>query len=263
MMNWLLTNGVRIAAVIAGAWILLIALRAALRGVFLRVIAKRGARLSDDDRKRAATIARVVNRTVTVAVIAVVLMMVLSEFGLNIGPLIAGAGIVGVAVGFGAQTLVKDGLSGLFILMENQYRVGDVIRIDTITGEVEDITLRRTVLRDEDGAIHQITNGDIRRTTNYSRESARVSVSLPIAHGADAGPIIALANRVGAELAEDSAFKKMIKRAPAFDRIDTITGSGYAVIVSAGAAPHEQWRVQDELRKRLLEALQKEGVKLG
>jgi len=263
LIDWLLTNGLRLLAIIAIAWIGLAVLRSSVRGLLKRAVAKHAARLSDDEKNRAATIARVINRTVSTVVIAIVLMMVLSEFGVNIGPLIAGAGIIGVAIGFGAQSLVRDCVSGLFILIEDQYRVGDVVKIDALIGEVEDMTLRRTVLRDADGAIHQVANGDIKKTANYSRDSARVNVELPIAHGTEVDRIIALVNAVGTALAEDPDFKKAIKKTPSFERVESISGSGYIAIVAAGAAPHDQWRVANALRRRLLDAMRQEGIKLG
>jgi small conductance mechanosensitive channel len=139
--------------------------------------------------------------------------MVLSELGLNIGPVLAGLGVAGLAFGFGSQYLIRDLIAGLFIIMENQYRVGDVARVAGIAGLVEDINLRRTLLRDLDGIVHVVPNGEIRVASNLTRGFSRVNLNISVAYDTDLEHAMAVIDRVGKELARDPQLRKRIKKA--------------------------------------------------
>ncbi len=258
--DWLLTSGLRavflLVAIIGG----IIAVRIIAKGSVRRMIARLGGDPEHADVKRAKTLIRVITRTSTIAIIVIGLAMALSEFGLNIAPILAGAGVVGFAIGFGAQQLVRDTIAGLFILIENQYRVGDCVALDGLQGIVTDITLRRTVIRDDAGALTTVPNGDIKRSANFSKEHARIQIDLPLAYASDADRVIAIINRVGASLAQSPDEKKRIKKPIAFDRIVSFGETSMTVRASGETVPSARESVAGEYRLRLLEALKQEGI---
>jgi small-conductance mechanosensitive channel len=202
---WLATNGLRIVIVFAGVWVLNRIAGLSIERVIRKVVKPDFYATAEAEKKREDTLIRVFSRTFAIILYLMAGMMVLSEFGVNIGPLIAGAGVAGVAIGFGAQYLIRDLITGLFIIMENQYRVGDVICLDGTCGQVEDINLRMTVLRDADGTVHCIPNGEIKKTSNMSKDFSRVNLDVGIGYDADIEKVTEVVNRTGAELAGDPA----------------------------------------------------------
>ncbi len=181
---------------------------------------------------------------------------------LNTAPLFASAGIIGVAVGFGSQTLVKDFLSGLFIISENQYRVGDIIDINGATGTVERIGARSTVIRDLDGNVHYFPNGTIQHVINKTMgySMARFTVSVNLSNELE--DIIELINKTGEKLAEEAKWKNKIITAPKFESIGEFTSSSVNLLISAKTQPSDQWSVIAEMRRRLLAAFEKNKVEL-
>ncbi|MFC2033051.1 mechanosensitive ion channel family protein [Chloroflexota bacterium] len=191
-----------------------------------------------------------------------VIFMVLSELAVPIGPMLAGLGVVGIAVGFGAQYLIRDLIAGTFILIENQYRVGDVAKVADIWGLVEEVNLRKTVLRDLDGAVHHVPNGEIRVASNYSRHFARVNLNISVAYGTDLDFAIGVINRVCHEMAEAEEWSKAIKLVPQVLRVDKLGDSGIDIKILGEVKPLEQWRVTGELRLRLKKAFDAEGIEI-
>jgi small conductance mechanosensitive channel len=189
-------------------------------------------------------------------------MMILDEVGIAIGPVLAGFGIAGVAIGFGAQYLIRDLIAGIFIVLENQYRVGDVVNIADIGGLVEEITLRKTVLRDLDGVVHHIPNGEIRTASNLTRHFSRVNLNVSVAYGTDLDHAISVINRVGKELAQDEKLGKVIKSPPQVLRVDNLGDSGIDIKILGDVKPGEQWTVMGELRLRLKKAFDAEGIEI-
>jgi small conductance mechanosensitive channel len=194
--------------------------------------------------------------------VVVALFMILSELGIDIGPLLAGAGVIGIAVGFGAQSLIKDLLGGMFILIEDQYNKGDVVKIAGIAGLVEEVNLRRTVLRDLEGIVHSIPNGQITTVSNYTRDWARVKLDISVGYGEDMDHVFKVINRVGKELAEDKYFKDLIKTPPQVLRVQKFGDSGIDIRVLGDVRPMKQWEVTGELRKRLKKAFDDEGIEI-
>ncbi len=190
-------------------------------------------------------------------------LLLLSEFGIDIAPLLAGAGIAGVALGFGAQSMVKDYLAGLFILMENQYRVGDVIQINRdVSGTVEQVTLRTTVLRDLDGMVHHIPNGVIEIATNKTMGYANVNLDIGVGYDTDIDKLELLINEVGVELAKDKTWEDKIQTPPAFRRVAEFADSAIIVKIVGRTEPTKQWSVTGELRRRLKKAFDKNGIEI-
>jgi small conductance mechanosensitive channel len=213
--------------------------------------------------KRIDTLSHVAHRTLGVIGVLVVLITVLPEFGINVGALLAGAGIIGIAVGLGAQSLVKDVLSGLFILIENQYGKGDVVHVAGVGGLVEDVNLRRTLLRDQDGALHTVPNGAIAVASNLTRTWSRVNTVVRVSESEDLDRVFAAINRVGDELAKDPAWSDDIIAAPKTLGIEGFSDSGVEVRIVGDTQPNRQWDVTRELRLRLKKAFDTEGIRRG
>jgi moderate conductance mechanosensitive channel len=211
-------------------------------------------------RKRIETLSHVVYRTAVAVVAVLVVVMVLPQFGVDVAPLIAGLGLVGLAVGFGAQNLVKDVINGMFILVENQYGRGDVVEIAGISGLVEDINLRRTILRDLDGTVHFVPHSQILVASNLTKGYSRVNLNVRIAYETDVDHAIEVVNRIGLEMSKEAEYEGKIKDPPHVLRVDALTDSAIELKVTGETAPIEQWDIMGELRRRLKLAFDKEGI---
>ncbi len=211
--------------------------------------------------RRVETLSSVIVRSAQVVLFFLALFTILPEFGFDIRPVLAGVGITSIALGLGAQTLVKDTLNGIFILAENQYAKGDVITIAGVTGTVEDVSLRRTCVRDVDGVIYTVPNSSVVVAANYTRDFAKVRVTVPVAASADLAKVRELSDALGRDLARDPAYADMIISPPQYLRVDSIDVNGVAVQVNGTVKPGSQWEVAGVLRARLLEAFQKAGIK--
>jgi small-conductance mechanosensitive channel len=211
--------------------------------------------------KRIDTLSSVMYRTIAAAIFIVALVMALPELGLSIGPLIAAIGILGVAVGLGAQNLARDVVNGTFILLENQYGRGDVVTIAGSTGLVEDINLRRTVLRDLDGVVHFIPHSEVKTTSNETKGFSRVNLIVSVPYSADTDKVFEVINRVGLEMARDPQWAPRIREAPSALRIDKLGDAAVEIRVLGVTEPMEQWPVKGELRRRLRIAFDKEGIR--
>ena len=211
-------------------------------------------------KKRIDTLSHVIYRTLLFVVLAVVVVTILPEFGVNAAALIAGLGLFGLAVGFGAQNLVKDIINGTFILVENQYGVGDVVTVGGITGVVQDINLRRTILRDMDGVVHSVGHGQVDITSNWTKSFSRVNLNVAVSYTTDLDRAIEVINGVGKELAEDPMYKGRIIDAPHVLRVDAFAESGIELKIIGDTAPIEQWTIMGELRLRLKKAFDAEGI---
>ncbi len=260
--DWLTTSGLRIllvAGLLAGAYIL-------FRAVFprlLRAAVLRGVPKPDEEmQKRLDTLVAVADRTAGLVAFVLAVITILPEAGVNITAILTGFGITGLALALGAQALVRDAINGLFLLAENQYRKGDVIRIAEVTGTVEDLTLRRTIIRDEDGVLHSVPNGAISVVSNYTRDFARVNLEVRVAYGEDLSRVTQIIDRVGRELASDAQYKRLISEAPRASRVESVGDLGVAVTVSARTRPAARWDVAAELRRRLTDAFIAEGVRV-
>jgi moderate conductance mechanosensitive channel len=189
-------------------------------------------------------------------------LMILRTFNLDIGPAIAGLGIVGIAVGFGAQSLVKDYLNGSLILIENQFSKGDVIRIAGVAGTVEDFSLRRTTLRDLDGVVHTVPNGEITVASNLTRVWSRINQDVTVAYGTDIDKAIEVVDAVGREMASDPAWKRRILETPRVDRVAGFAEYGVTLKILGTVRAPDQWSAAGEFRKRLLAAFRENGIEI-
>ena len=212
------------------------------------------------EEKRENTLIQVLSGAAYIIIWLIALMMILSEMGIAIGPLIAAAGIAGLAFGFGGQYLIRDLISGMFIILENQYRTGDVVCFDKTCGLVEHLTLRMTTLRDLSGTVHHVPHGEVHTVSNLSKGYSRVNLDIGVAYDSDIEHVIEVVNRVGKEMAEDASWKEHILKAPAFLRVDDFADSAIVIKILGDTTPIMQWDVTGELRKRLKVAFDKEGI---
>jgi len=259
---WILDHGLKIVVIAIAAYLLNIILtRIIARAIRISMVADET--MSKEGKKRREdTLLHISNGAVRISLLIIAVLMILQESGLKIGPILAGAGIVGLAVGFGAQYLIRDIITGLFIILENQYRIGDVVKIDEASGTVESITLRLTSLRDMNGTVHHIPHGEIKRVSNMSKSFARVNLDIGVAYKTDIDHLIEVINRTGKELAEDPDFSEYILTPPKFLRVNEFADSAIMVKIMGDTKSLRQWEVTGELRKRLKIAFDKEGIEI-
>ncbi|MBI2674552.1 MAG: mechanosensitive ion channel family protein [Candidatus Yanofskybacteria bacterium] len=260
--TWFFDHGIAVLVILVLAFIV-DRLTHMFIGKFITKAVSTGRFVSKEaEEKRANTLISIIRRLIHVVIIIVTLMMVLSELGIDTGPLVAAAAIAGLAFGFGGQYLIKDLISGLFIIMENQYRVNDVACFDGTCGLVEDISLRMTTLRDLDGTVHHVPHGSITRVSNLSKYIARVNLNVGVAYDSDLEKVIRVVNEVGNELAQDPEWRDMITKPPQFLRVDDFADSAIIIKILGETKPIKQWDVTGELRKRLKIAFDKNGIEI-
>lgn len=259
---WLSGHGLRIGIIIIGA-VVVRRIAGSFVDKFIRRVIKPD-QFSDpeSEKRREDTLIKIIDDILGIFIWVAATLIILSEIGLNIGPLLAGAGVIGIAIGFGGQYLISDFLGGLSVILENQYRVGDIICINGTCGKVEDVSLRITTLRDLDGTVHYISNGNIKQVSNRTRQFARVNLNVGVAYHSDLEKVIAVVNRVGQELAEDVIWREQIIKPPQFLRVEDFADSAIVIKILGETKPLSQWDVTGELRKRLKIAFDKEGIEI-
>ncbi len=204
--------------------------------------------------KRKATLHGLATTLLRVVILAIAFLMGMQAFSLDIGPAIAGLGIIGFAISLGSQHLVRDYIAGAFILIENQYAKGDVVRIADVSGTVEDFSLRRTTLRDLDGTVHSVPNGLIGVASNMTRVWARINLDVTVAYGTDLEAASELVNEIGRDMAADSAWRRRVLEAPRVDRVSSLAGQGVTLKILGSVRAADRWAATGELRKRIANA---------
>jgi small conductance mechanosensitive channel len=215
-----------------------------------------------ETRKRRETIEALGSRVLQGFIVVIAALMILDKLGLDIGPAIAGLGVVGIAVGFGAQSLVRDYFNGALILLENQFSLGDVITVAGVTGTVEDLSLRRTTLRDLDGVVHTVPNGEIKVASNRTRTWARINQDVTVSYGTNVDRAIEVVDGVGRSMAEDAAWSGRILEAPRVERVEALGEYGITLKILGTVRAIDQWAAGGELRKRLLAAFNEHGIEI-
>jgi moderate conductance mechanosensitive channel len=213
-------------------------------------------------RKRMDTLETLGTNVIRLFVFLIALVMILGELDLDIGPAIAGLGVVGIAVGFGTQSIVRDYFTGALILIENQYSKGDVVTIAGVNGTVEDFSLRRTTLRDLDGVVHTVPNGEVKVASNRTRVWARINQDVTVAYGTDIEDATRVVNDVGKAMAADPEWRRRVMEAPHVERIEALGEYGITLKVLGLVRATEQWAAGGELRKRLLAAFATHGIEI-
>ncbi len=212
--------------------------------------------------QRAETIGAVLRSVITIVIWSIALLTILEILGINLAPLIAGAGIAGVALGFGAQSLVRDFLSGMFMLMEDQFGVGDVVDTGVATGTVEGVSLRTTRLRDIDGVVWHIPNGTILRVGNKSQQWSRAVVDVPVTYEADTGVATDVIHEVAEGIWHEPEYASVILAEPSVLGVESLAPGRVVIRVVVRTQPQQQWRVERELRVRIKAALDAAGIAL-
>jgi len=277
--DWLIDRPLRILGIVLGGWIVRWLLQRSIRRFGAR-IAERGERetlLAERRRKvgealqvangrakqRAETVTTVLSSVVSIVVWSVVALLVLDQLGLSLAPLLAGAGVVGIMLAFGAQTIVADFLSGLFMLVEDQFGVGDVVDLGEVTGTVEDVTLRVTTLRDVNGAVWHVPNSEVRRVVNKSQLWSRAVVDVDVAYDTDLRKAEGVIQRVADKLWQDHDFDGGdIIDPPEVWGVEQLGADGVTIRLVVKTDPAEQWAIARELRLRIKEALDEAGIEL-
>lgn len=262
ILNWATTDGLKIILILIGAYIFHRIFKRLSEKLVKKFVVKRAGEGELAEEKRENTLTKIIHGTVHVVLILIVILMILSEMGIDIGPLIAGAGIIGIAVGFGGQYLVRDIISGLFIILENQYRVGDVIEVAGISGGIEDITLRKTVLRDMDGIVHHIPNGEIKTVSNMTQGLSKINLDIGVGYDTDIELLKKVVNEIGEEMFNELSADEGLLETPTLLRVDDLGDSAVIVKIVGKVKPGTQWSLTGELRKRVLERFRKEGIEI-
>ena len=219
--------------------------------------------MSERRRQRAETIGSILRSITSFTVLGLAFVLVLGELGINIAPIIASAGIVGIALGFGAQNLVKDFLSGIFMVLEDQYGVGDIIDLGEASGTVEAVGLRTTRLRDVHGTVWYVRNGEIIRVGNKSQGFAQVVLDVPMSHKADLEVAGQIMKETADALWQEEGWKDYVLEEPKYLGVEQINADGVVLRMTVKTRPGEQWRVGRELRLRIMERFDTENVDLA
>jgi len=265
----------RIALVVIGAVVLRYVLHRAISKVVARAVTRptvpeslrarfgeSSAIATERRRQRTETVGSVLRSLATIVLFSVAFATVLSELGVDLGPAIAGAGIVGVALGFGAQNLVRDYLNGIFMILEDQYGVGDAVDLGEANGIVESVGLRTTRLRNVDGTVWHVRNGEVLRVGNMSQGWSRALLDVSVAYGTDVDTAQEVIKRVALEVAAGAEVGAFILDEPEVWGVEVLAADGINIRLVVKTAPLEQWKVARELRRRLKETFDAEGIEI-
>ena len=263
-LDWLVTSGLRILLVVVIAFVAVKLVYRLIDGLEARIAARSGAFDSAlETGRRLTTVRNLLKHLVFIVVWGIAAMIILRELGVDIAPIIAGAGIMGLAVSFGAQNLVRDIISGFFMIMEDQVRVGDVAVVNGTGGTVEEINFRTIVIRDLEGTVHVFPNGTVTQLANRSKGWARYVVDVNVSYKEDPDRVVNVLKRVGEELAKDPLFGGFILEPIQILGVDSFSASGYVIKSMIKTLPLKQWDVGRELRKRIKNKFEIEGIDLS
>jgi small conductance mechanosensitive channel len=262
--DWLIQHGIRIIIILILSLIVYFLIRRVVPRIVKPTLIKTMKGLPEVSiEKRATTLTRLFIATGGVLIITVAAFLILTEIGINVTALIAGFGIAGIALGFGAQHLVKDLIAGFFILIENQYNVGDVIRVAGVAGGVESVNLRRTLLRDLDGILHIVPNGEIGVASNFTKMWSRAHLNISVAYKEDLDQVMTTIRKTWEEIADDPNWGPfLISKTPWLLRVDEFGDSGIVIKAVGETQPIKQWDVMGELRRRIKKVFDEQGVEI-
>ena len=276
--DWLLGVPLKIVVILIGALIIQIILNWSIRRVVRRTTERakherlaqtrkitRTAELSEvlltqRTEQRAAAIGTLLRSVVAITVWSIALLTILPLLGIDIAPLLASAGVIGVALGFGAQTLVKDYLSGIFLIVEDQFGVGDLVDVGPVIGTVEEVALRYTRLRDQTGVVWYVRNGEILRVANRSQGWTLAIVDIPIAYNEDIDQVRLIVENVATDMDEDPSYDDMLLGRPMFAGVESVSGEAVIIRITAKAAPDQQLNLARTIRERMKLAFDRAGI---
>jgi moderate conductance mechanosensitive channel len=259
-----LSNAVRIVLILVFAYIATRAgarLLLGLRNYTVKMMLKSGGTEYELE-KRAETIANLAGKALFVLIWAIAGLMILKEMNFDVRPLLAGAGVAGVAIGFGAQNIIKDVLGGVFLMMENQIRVNDVVVINGKTGLVEEINLRTTVLRGEDGAVHSFPNGTIQGLTNLTREYSFYVFNLSVTYAEDTDRVVSVLAGIAQELSQEEPYRSAVLAPIEVLGVDKLADSGAVIKARFKTIPNQQWMVGREMNRRIIKRFEEAKIEM-
>ncbi len=259
--SWLTTSGIKIIGILIALLILSQMSKWIVKWIEKFIPEKDPLEVAEA-KKRAQTLGNILRHALLVVMAFIAILMIMGELGIQLGPLLATAGIGAVAVGFGAQSLVKDVISGFFLILENQYRIGDVIEVGGVSGLVESVSLRITVLRDLEGRVHTIPNGEIKVVTNFSKEWSRAVVDIGVSYREDIDQVIAVLSEIGKELSEEEPYKSAILEPMQILGVEKFKESEIVIRMIVKTAPLKQWEVSRELKKRIKVRFDEKGIQI-
>jgi moderate conductance mechanosensitive channel len=258
--RWSATHGINVIIIAAGAFIVIRAANLAIEHLQFKL--SRSHATSDLEwQRRAATLGRILTSLMTAVVGFVAILMLLRELSIDVVPILTGAGIAGLAVGFGAQNLVRDVISGFFLILEDQVRIGDLARINGIAGTVEQINLRTIILRDGEGAVQVFPNGTITALANLSKQFAYAVVETRVAYSENIDRVMGTIREVGASMERDPAWQSLVLEPLEIIGITSLADGAATVQVKFKTLPLNQGKVANELRRRLMSAFVGRGIK--
>jgi len=260
ILGWLQTSGIKIAIIIILGLVAQILLTKTSKTLLSSVLSKHisSDRSGAGKEKRIDTINQVVAKTTGIIIFLIVLLMIFIEIGINVTPILTGAGIMGIAIGFGAQDMVKNLLHGVFILIEDQYSEGDTVTLAGITGTVEEFDLRKTVIRDLDGTQHHIPNGEITIASNKTKGWSGINLNIGIAYNTDLNKLKQIVNQIG----QDASSNEKIIQAPQLVGVEKFADSAIIIKILGRTKPGAQWEITRLLRQKLKEAFDREGIEI-
>jgi small-conductance mechanosensitive channel len=258
--HWLLTHGVNLVLILVGAFIVVRAANLAIEHLQFK-LARRHAAGDLEWQRRAATLGGILTSLVTVSAGFVAILMLLRELAIDIVPILTGAGIAGLAIGFGAQNLVRDVISGFFLILEDQVRIGDLARINGVGGTVEQINLRTIVLRDGEGAVQVFPNGTITALANLSKQYAYAVVDVRIAYSENLVRVMGTIGEVGASMERDAVWGPLVQAPLDIVGIESLADGAATIRMKFKTHPLNQGKVANELRRRLMSAFVARGIK--
>jgi len=263
--GWLLSHGVPILIIILVSWFIY-----KILGVIMPILVRRYVTAKGKKRRseayitqRSKSLGKVVTQGLGIFIIIIAFFMILSELGLDITPLLASAGVAGIAIGFAAQNSIRDLIGGFVIMLEDHYNIGDVVSIADITGEVTELGLRRTVLRDLKGILHVVPNGEIKVASNYTRSISRVFFEVGVAYKEDLDRVMDVIRRVWEEMAEHPDWSpQFISKTPWLLRVEEFGDSGIVIRAVGDTKPMKQWGIMGELRRRIKRTFDEENIEI-
>lgn len=261
VLAWLLNNGITALVILVIGLVVLKFMEKPLSILVRAMVPADTFPSPEAEKKREDTLIKVAMGTARVVVWIIIVLMIFTEVGIPVVPLLAGVGVIGLAISFGAQYIVRDIVTGIFIVMENQFRIGDVISInERVAGVVEDMSLRVTKIRDVEGTVHFVPNGEINITSNMSKDFSKIHLVVGVSYDTDIDQVEKVVNEVGEAIATDEAFEDMIIEAPKFERVAGFGPSEVNVQITGIVKPKKQWKVSGEFQKRLKVAFDKNGI---
>jgi small conductance mechanosensitive channel len=259
--SWLTASGIKVLGILI-ALIILSQMSRWIVKWLERLVPEKDSLQATEAKKRAQTLGNILRHAFLIVIFFIAILTILGELGIQLGPLLATAGIGALAIGFGAQSLVKDVISGFFIILENQYRIGDAIEVAGVSGLVESVSLRKTVLRDLEGRVHTIPNGEIKVVSNLSKEWSRAVVDIGISYRDDVDHIIDLLGQIGRELAGEEPYQSAILESPQILGVERFGESQLVIRMIVKTMPLKQWEVGRELRRRIKNRFDEKGIQI-